>query len=129
MQSPEDRFKSLQVYYPEAKMEDWELSIAGQRVQIIKKDKKNGGILKFGTEIVTASDGSLSALLGASPGASTSVSIMLKVLEKMFPNKMKSQQWQRELRTMIPTYGKSLIDNGTLCLSTRKRTTEILKLE
>lgn len=129
IQSPEDRFKSLQVYYPEAKMEDWELSIAGQRVQIIKKNKKNGGVLKFGTEIVSAADGRLSALLGASPGASTSVSIMIKVLEKMFPDEMKTYQWQAEIRTMIPTYGKSLIKDGALCISTRKRTTEILKLE
>ncbi|MCL4131089.1 UNVERIFIED_CONTAM: hypothetical protein GTU68_041247 [Idotea baltica] len=129
MQSPEERFEALQVYYPEAKMEDWELSIAGQRVQIIKKDKRNGGVLKFGTEIVCDSDGSLSALLGASPGASTSVSIMLNVLEKMFPEEMKSSQWQSEITTMIPTYGQSLISNGDLCMMTRERTTAILKLE
>ena len=129
MQSPEDRFKALQVYYPEAKIEDWELTIAGQRVQIIKKDNRDGGVLKFGTEIVCAADGSLSALLGASPGASTSVSIMLNVLEKMFPNEMKSENWKKEIKAMIPTYGQSLIDNADLCMSTRKRTTDILKLE
>ncbi len=129
MQSPEDRFEALQVYYPEAKIEDWELTIAGQRVQIIKKDNRDGGVLKFGTEIVCAADGSLSALLGASPGASTSVSIMLNVLEKMFPNEMKSQGWRNEIQTMIPTYGKSLIKDGALCMATRERTTEILKLE
>ncbi|MFT6809013.1 MAG: malate dehydrogenase (quinone) [Saprospiraceae bacterium] len=129
IQSPEDRFKALQVYYPEAKIEDWELTIAGQRVQIIKKDNSDGGVLKFGTEIVYAADGSLSALLGASPGASTSVSIMLNVLSSMFPNEIKSQHWEKEIRIMIPTYRRSLIDDKDLCMSTRERTTEILKLE
>jgi len=129
MQSPEERFAALQVYYPEAKMEDWDLTIAGQRVQIIKKDKRNGGVLKFGTEIVCDADGSLSALLGASPGASTSVSIMLDVIEKMFPDEIKSDLWTSEISKMISTYGKSLITNGELCMKTRERTTAILKLE
>jgi len=88
MQSPEERFEFLQKYYPDAKMEDWELAYAGQRVQIIKKDEEGGGKLQFGTEIVADDDGSLAALLGASPGASTSVSIMLDVVEKCFPKKI-----------------------------------------
>ena len=66
---------------PSANPSDWYLRNAGQRVQIIKRTK-SGGSLKFGTEIVNSSDGSLSALLGASPGASTAVSIMVEVLEK-----------------------------------------------
>jgi malate dehydrogenase (quinone) len=32
-QSPEDRLEALKEFYPEAKMEDWELEVAGQRVQ------------------------------------------------------------------------------------------------
>ncbi|HXS37431.1 MAG TPA: malate dehydrogenase (quinone), partial [Flavipsychrobacter sp.] len=71
--TPEERFKDLQDFFPEARMEDWELKIAGQRVQVIKKDEKEGGILEFGTEIVSSADCSIAALLGASPGASTSV--------------------------------------------------------
>ncbi len=129
MQSPEERFEFLQKYYPDAKMEDWELAYAGQRVQIIKKDEDGGGKLQFGTEIVADDDGSLAALLGASPGASTSVSIMLDVVEKCFPEKIKTEDWQNKIKEMIPTYGKPLIDDGELCLETRERTTRILKLE
>jgi hypothetical protein len=63
------------------KEQDWCLEVAGQRVQIIKKDPEHGGVLQFGTEVVSSSDGSIAALLGASPGASTSVSIMLQLLQ------------------------------------------------
>lgn len=129
VQSAEDRFETLRLYYPEAREEDWELSIAGQRVQIIKKDLKHGGILKFGTEIVCSTDQTIAALLGASPGASTSASIMLDVLKLMFPFQMASMDWQAKIKTMIPTYGSSLIHHDELCLKTRARTTEILKLE
>lgn len=129
MQSPEERFEMLQKYYPDAKFEDWELAIAGQRVQIIKKDENEGGVLKFGTEIVTSKDHTLAALLGASPGASTSVTIMLDLLQKCFPELLKTADWQSNIKTMIPTYGKSLIDDAELCRATRKRTTAILKLE
>ena len=128
-QSPEERFEALQKYYPEAEMEDWELAIAGQRVQIIKKDEEEGGVLKFGTEIVCDSTGSLAALLGASPGASTSVSIMLDVLDKCFPEQMASPEWQAKLKEMIPTYGQSLVENGDLCNEIRAETTRVLKLE
>lgn len=128
MHSPEDRFAELLVYYPNARIEDWTLTIAGQRVQIIAKDKDNGGVLKFGTEIVSAADGTVAALLGASPGASTSVSIMLEVIARMFPDDIARQPWQHTLKQMIPSYGKSLIDDGELCLSTRARTNAILEL-
>tara|TARA_B100000674_G_C37882030_1_gene934793 strand:- start:67 stop:1554 length:1488 start_codon:yes stop_codon:yes gene_type:complete len=75
------RIKSLQKIMPSAVKSDWYLENAGQRVQIIKKTER-GGILKFGTEVVNASDGSLSVLLGASPGASTAVDIVIEVLKK-----------------------------------------------
>lgn len=129
VQSPEDRFAALQAYFPEAKMEDWELKIAGQRVQIIKKDEEEGGKLQFGTEIVASADGSLAALLGASPGASTSVSIMVDVLEECFPEQMKTKAWLKIMKTMIPTYGISLIDEPGLLRKTRDWTSEVLKLE
>ncbi len=128
MLSSEQRFKSLQDYYPDAKPEDWTLTVAGQRVQVIQRDKGGGGVLKFGTEIVTSADGSVAALLGASPGASTSVSIALDVLTHMFPEKITSQSWQQTLKKMIPSYGESLIDNDDLCLATRARTHAILGL-
>jgi len=128
LQSKDDKFKYLQKFYPEAKSENWRLEVAGQRVQIIKKDKEEGGALKFGTEIVSSADGSLACLLGASPGASTSVSIMLDVLNICFADKMKSDDWTRKLKAMIPSYGQSLIEDGDLMHKTRQRTTEILKL-
>jgi len=128
-QSPEDRFTELFAYYPKANRDDWTLTNAGQRVQVIKKDQNGDGELRFGTEIVSAEDGSIAALLGASPGASTVVSIMLNVLEKMFPEKFSSEVWQNKIVEMIPSYGQSLIEDEELCLKTRNRTNSILKLE
>lgn len=93
-QSPEDRFEALRAYFPEARMEDWHLAIAGQRVQVIKKDDEKVGVLEFGTELVCAGDGSLAALLGASPGASTSVVAMIDVLKQCFPSEMKTPEWE-----------------------------------
>ena len=128
-QSPEDRFKTLQDYFPEAKFEDWELATAGQRVQVIKRDQKEGGILEFGTEVVHAADGSIAALLGASPGASTSVSIMLSLIEACFDARVRTPEWQAKLKEMIPSYGQSLSKDEALATATRKRTHEILGLE
>lgn len=127
-QTMEDKLKALQEFLPEAKMKDWELEIAGQRVQVIKKDENQGGVLEFGTEVVSAADGSLAALLGASPGASTSVSIMLGLLERCFPNQMQSENWQKKVKTMIPSYGKSLVNNPQLCDSIRAWTSNVLAL-
>lgn len=101
-QSMEDRLETLRGFYPEAKAEDWRLEIAGQRVQIIKKDPKKGGILQFGTELVAAKDGSIAALLGASPGASVTVSIMLDLIERCFPDKARSEAWSSKLGEMFP---------------------------
>ncbi|WP_353136952.1 malate:quinone oxidoreductase, partial [Pseudopedobacter sp.] len=109
-QSPEDRLEALKEYLPTAELKDWELEIAGQRVQIIKKDAKKGGVLEFGTEVVSASDGSIAALLGASPGASTAVSIMLDLLSRCFKDKFKSEAWQSKFKEMIPSFGQSLAE-------------------
>ncbi len=127
-QSDEERFEALQEYFPEAKMEDWELIVAGQRVQVIKKDEEEGGVLEFGTEIVSAGDGSLAALLGASPGASTSVSIMIDVLKKCFKTEMESEEWKSKLKQMIPSYGQSLSKDPALCYKTREWTSKTLHL-
>ena len=128
LQSPEDRFKTLRQYYPEAVMDDWELAIAGQRVQVIKRDHDMGGVLEFGTEVVTSQDGTLAALLGASPGASTSVSIMLDLLHRCFAEQINTEQWQSKLRNMIPSYGQSLAKDENLALSIRKQTHTALGL-
>lgn len=127
-QSPEDRFEALKEYLPTAEIKDWELETAGQRVQVIKKDEKEGGILEFGTEVVSAADGSIAALLGASPGASTAVSIMLDLLDRCFKTKLQTAEWQTKIRTMIPTYGEKLAENDALCAETRERTSAVLKL-
>ncbi|TGL61190.1 malate:quinone oxidoreductase [Leptospira ognonensis] len=129
MQSHEDRIDALREYFPDVKSEDWELVIAGQRVQVIKADKEEGGVLEFGTEVVAASDGSLAALLGASPGASTSVAIMLEVLADCFKEKIKTPEWQSRLKTMIPIYGEALIGNAALCQESRARTAKALHLK
>lgn len=126
---PEERLASLQEFYPDAKMEDWDLAVAGQRVQIIKKDKKEGGVLAFGTEVVHAKDGSLAALLGASPGASTSVHIILNVLESCFKDLMKKEGVVEKIKDMIPSYGHSLIKDGEMAMKIRKASHEVLNLE
>ncbi len=128
-QSPEDRLEALREFLPEAKMEDWELEIAGQRVQVIKKDPEHGGVLEFGTEVVSAADGSIAALLGASPGASTAVSIMLDLIPRCLKDKVRLQAWQERLKQMIPSYGQSLAANPTLCEETRNWTSEVLELK
>ena len=114
LQSPKDRLAALQEFVPDAKLEDWTLEHAGQRVQVIKQDPKKGGVLQFGTEVICAADGSLSALLGASPGASTSVAIMLTLLDNCFPEKIVSGEWKEKLQQMIPSHGQSLSKNAEL---------------
>jgi malate dehydrogenase (quinone) len=128
MQSPQDRLNALREYFPDAKMEDWELEVAGQRVQVIKKDEKAGGVLEFGTEVVSAADGSIAALLGASPGASTAVSIMLDLLKRCYPEQVKTAAWQTKLKEMVPSYGQSLSKNPDLGKQIRKHTSEVLNL-
>ena len=128
IQSPWSRLRALREYMPSARFSQWALQTAGQRVQVIKKDLKKGGILQFGTEVVAAHDGSLAALLGASPGASTSVSIMLEILARCFPEDVASDNWQDKLREMIPSYGKSLITDGEMAQIVQARTAEVLDL-
>ncbi|PQJ11131.1 malate:quinone oxidoreductase [Flavipsychrobacter stenotrophus] len=128
IQSQEDRMNELREYFPDARDEDWELKIAGQRVQVIKKDEEEGGVLEFGTEVVCAADGSIAALLGASPGASTSVSIMLGLLETCFKEKMNSTEWTAKMKTMIPSYGLSLAADADLLEKTRAATSAVLGL-
>ena len=126
-QSAEDRLAALRDYYPEARMEDWDLEIAGQRVQVIKKDDEAIGILEFGTELVCASDGSLAALLGASPGASTSVGAMIDVLKKCFKTEMVRPEWQTQLKQMMPSYGAP-ITKANRCNFTRTERQKALML-
>jgi malate dehydrogenase (quinone) len=128
LESSEKRFAALREFYPKVNEEDWKVEVAGQRVQIIKKDPVHGGILQFGTELVTASDGSIVAMLGASPGASTAVWIMLRVIELCFRDRLTSGGWVDGLKKMIPSYGQSLIDNPALMERVRAETAAVLNI-
>lgn len=121
------RLAHLRDFVKDAKEEDWELKVAGQRVQIIKKDEKDGGKLEFGTEVVVNKDSSIASLLGASPGASTSVYAMLEVLEKGFPNNINGK-WRAKLTEMIPSYGKDLSQDKELTEQVRNYTKKVLQL-
>ncbi|MFE3847562.1 malate:quinone oxidoreductase [Flavobacterium sp. LB3P45] len=127
-QSPKDRINALREYVPTARSKDWKIERAGQRVQVIKKDEKEGGILEFGTEVITTADGNLAVLLGASPGASTAVSIMTDLVGKCFKNEIVNPEWQEKLKIMIPSFGQTLNDKPSLLEEIRKNTAEILKL-
>jgi malate dehydrogenase (quinone) len=128
LQTSERRLQALRDYYPEATPDDWELRVAGQRVQVIHKDPKTGTYLQFGTDVVSSADGTLSALLGASPGASTSVPIVLELLARCFPRPLATDAWQSKLRHMIPTFGQSLPSDRDLCRRIRCATSEALEL-
>nr|WP_123369558.1 malate dehydrogenase (quinone) [Cellulomonas sp. PhB150] len=104
------RLRTLRAFMPTAHPRDWELITAGQRVQVIKKAKGKGGVLEFGTELVTSADGTISGLLGASPGASTAVATMLDLLERCFPER--SAAWQPRLRQMMPSLGGGTWDES-----------------
>ena len=129
MKKPKDKLDALKQFMPTAKMEDWVIEKAGQRVQVIKKDPKHGGVLEFGTEVVSSADGSIAALLGASPGASTSVAIMIQLLKKCFPERAKSSEYKKKLREMIPSWGQSLNDNPELCAQVREHSQRVLKMD
>jgi len=127
-QTHKQRINALREFLPQARSKDWHLANAGQRVQIIKNCDQQWGKLEFGTEIVASQDGSLAALLGASPGASTSVQAMISVLEHCFSSQMQSDAWVEKMKQLVPSYGQSLIDNARLLKEVRKRTLNTLKL-
>ncbi len=127
-QSKDDRLASLREYYPEAKAQDWYREHAGKRVQIIKDDKEQWWVLQFGTEVVVSEDKSLSALLWASPWASTSVSIILELLSTSFPKQMKSEKRIKTLKEIIPSYWVILREDIDLAKKIRTETHEILWL-
>ncbi|WP_077215179.1 malate:quinone oxidoreductase [Bacillus dakarensis] len=128
MLSKEQRMEELREFIPNAKIEDWDLVVAGQRVQVIKDTEAGGkGTLQFGTEVITASDGSIAALLGASPGASTAVHVMIEVLKKCFPQYI--AEWEQKIKEMIPSYGVSLMENPDLLHEIHNSTAQTLGLE
>lgn len=124
----DQRIQHLREFVKDAKEEDWTLKIAGQRVQVIKKDEKEGGKLEFGTEVVVNENGTIASLLGASPGASTAVYAMMQVIEKCFPEKLENE-WKEKLLEIIPSYGQKLAENPELTEKVRNYTKEKLELE
>ncbi|MED4136509.1 malate:quinone oxidoreductase, partial [Priestia megaterium] len=125
--SNEKRMEELREFIPNAKSEDWDIVVAGQRVQVIKDTEAGGkGTLQFGTEVVSSADGSVAALLGASPGASTAVHVMLEVLEKCFPQHI--EEWESKIKEMIPSYGLSLVENPALFNEIHASTAQMLDL-
>jgi len=115
---------SLREFMPTAKDEDWTLIQAGQRAQVMKKDPQKGGILQFGTEVVASDDGSIAGLLGASPGASTAVSIMLGLLKTCFPDRM--AEWEPALKELVPSYGTTLNTDPETAQKTLEETAKVL---
>ncbi|WP_431799007.1 malate:quinone oxidoreductase [Microbacterium kunmingense] len=117
---------SLRDFMPTARDEDWALLQAGQRAQVMKKDAKKGGVLQFGTEVVTSADGTIAGLLGASPGASTAVSIMLGLLKTCFPDRIDA--WEPRLQQLIPSYGHTLNPRPEVAEEVLSETAEALAL-
>lgn len=111
-QSHDERMEALRKFFPKARNDSWRLVTAGQRVQIIKREGRMGGTLQFGTELVASADGSIAALLGASPGASTAVEVMLEIVAKCFASRL--PEWREPLRAMVPSYGEELASDAIL---------------
>merc|ERR1712203_802068 len=124
--SDSKKFAELHNFVPNAKPSDWLLVTAGQRVQIMKKDPKKVGILQFGTEVVSAADGSICGLLGASPGASTAVQVALDVLSKCYDKSGHMKKWTPQIKEMIESYGTKLSDQPELFKDIHARTAEAL---
>jgi malate dehydrogenase (quinone) len=129
-QSMADRMAVLHIFYPEARASDWKLIDAGIRVQAIKQTDGEAGIVHYGTEVITNSDRSLSALLGASPGASVSVNIVLEVIKLCFPQLLASDAGKARLKEMIPTYDEDikLPQNADRFREVQQRANELLQL-
>ncbi len=120
-----DKINSLKNFMPSVNPDDWQIMNAGKRVQIIKS-YKNSSQLKFGTEVVSSRDGTLSALLGASPGASTAITIMLEVISNSAIKNLFDIDWSKKIKLILPSYGDNLVKNSILLDKTRQRNNSIL---
>lgn len=127
MLSNEERIDDLRVFFPEAKDEDWEVITAGQRVQVIKDTDKSKGNLQFGTEVITSEDGTLAALLGASPGASTAVDIMFDVLQRCYQSEF--SDWESKIKEMVPSFGLKLSEHEDVYHAVNKEITKYLNVK
>ncbi len=126
LESKAKKYASLEEYFPQADPSKWQFIVAGQRVQVISPDKKTCGKLQFGTEVVSSADGSIAAVLGASPGASVAVAVMLDVISRLYKDELPA--WQAKLPELIPSYGRSIADDAELCRTVRDDTADALHL-
>jgi malate dehydrogenase (quinone) len=126
LKSPKQKFESLKEFVPLAKTGDWELYEAGQRAQVIKPTGASGS-LQFGTEVISSSDCSIAGLLGASPGASVAVRVMLDVIEKIYPEHF--ENWQPQIRKLVPSFGVNLNSDAKLAAASLQKTAQTLKLK
>ncbi len=124
--SPKQKIESLREFVPNANSADWELYEAGQRAQVIKP-KGLSGSLQFGTEVISSADGSIAGLLGASPGASVAVRVMLDVVKKIYPAEF--DKWQPGIKALVPSYGLELNENAKLAAASLDKTAKTLKLK
>lgn len=125
--TPHAKLQEMREFAPNAEITDWQMIKAGQRAQIIKTDADGkGGSLQFGTEVLNSADGTLAAVLGASPGASTAVPIILDVLKRCFPDKM--EEWNDKIHEIIPSYGRRLSDDPDYAFEVMSHTAEVLKI-
>jgi malate dehydrogenase (quinone) len=127
LQSFPDRVNTLREFAPTSQGKDWEIDIAGQRVQVIRRDSKKLGVLEFGTTVLAAADGSIAGLLGASPGASTAVPAMMEVMERCFPGEYPG--WEPKLKEMVPSLGANLSDEPRLFAEVWDHGTRVLGLQ
>jgi malate dehydrogenase (quinone) len=121
------RVQALREFAPSAINSDWELTVAGQRVQVIRRDRRKGGVLDFNTTVLSADDGSIAGLLGGSPGASTAVPAMLEVLQRCFTDRRRS--WLPKLKEMVPSLGVELSREPALFDEVWSWGTKALQLE
>jgi malate dehydrogenase (quinone) len=125
--SESDRVQALREFVPTATDSDWEPDVAGQRVQVIRRAKGKGGVLEFGTTVLSAADGTIAGLLGASPGASTAAPAMLDVMERCFGDRYTS--WLPKLKEIVPSLGTELSGEPTLFEEVWSWGKKVLKLD
>jgi malate dehydrogenase (quinone) len=124
------RLRVLQDFYPDAKADDWRLQDAGIRVQAIKKTDGEAGIVHYGTEIITSQDRSISALLGASPGASVATSIAMEVIDLCQPHLLATPGGRDRMKEMVPALDQYFIlpENASKFKNVQHRVNALLEL-
>jgi len=118
--------QALFAFAPDVDASKFEKIVAGQRVQIMKKDANGKATLQLGTEVVASADGSIAGLLGASPGASTAVPIMLDLISRCFADRL--PEWEPKLKAMIPSFGEPFSADERRAADTIASTSKVLQL-